>query len=478
MINLNDASRIIDIIDGRIEAKTFSEAMVETTWAEVASVSADHRSIEAFMYGETESDYASPGFRLPVGLMVIAGNMVRVAIDKDRGDRWVEEVVAASAYSTDYNRFEIDPTLGSIGFGGGSTVPTNYIRWDAANSALVLDDGALGDTNAWNILGELRLYRASGANFVLLTDPTNLNASNVAFAMKNTGEMQWGPSGAARDVSLYRSGTNQMYMEAKGGSSVNNPLFRLLSDASPASTDYTAFAVNRAGDVAARWVGGYMGDIGAVGIGLGPGNDARDVFLFRSSDGRLRVNGSSVDSYGSGDYAAFRWLDSSQNARWLMDYGTGTTNDLRVMYATGTTPSESAVEVSRWTYNDGAGPRILLGRTNAQVGIDGVISPTVLSADAHNWEPTNYDIVNGIRIQTDATPRTITGIVAPPNSGIFYWLYNVNSSTSVTLAHDSTSSTAANRFFCPNNANLTIRARGAVMVVYDGSSSRWRVIAP
>jgi len=470
----SDATRILTAIDKRIERRLKDGARISSTWGTVGEVDAGVHEASAYLYGETDGAYMSGGFRIPETQYLTVGDVVKVNINYDTDERWVEEVNVPAAYKP----LLVDSVRASVAFGPGTAAASSYIRWDSPYAAVVMDEGDYGDANAWNVLGELRIYRASGANYVLLTDPTNLNASSVAFAMKNTGEMQWGPSGSTRDVRLYRNGANQMYMEAAGGANTNNPLFRLLSDSSPGSTDYTAFAANRAGDVAARWVGGYMGDKEAVGIGLGSGSTSRDVFIYRSSDSRLRIQAASTDTFGSGDYAAFRWLDSSQNAKWLMDYGTTTSNDLRILYATGTTPSESAVEVSRWTYNDGAGPRILLGRSNSRVGFDSTISPTALSANTNNWNPTNLDLANTIKISTDSTVRTITGIVAPPNHGIFLWLFNVNTATDIILAHESASSTAANRFLCPGNADLTLAPRGGVEAVYDGTSQRWRILLP
>jgi hypothetical protein len=56
-------------------------------------------------------------------------------------------------------------------------------------------------------------------------------------------------------------------------------------------------------------------------------------------------------------------------------------------------------------------------------------------------------------------------------------ILNVDTADTITLTHDATS-TAANRFYCPAGANLAVRRDGGVELVYDGTSSRWRVIAP
>jgi hypothetical protein len=49
------------------------------------------------------------------------------------------------------------------------------------------------------------------------------------------------------------------------------------------------------------------------------------------------------------------------------------------------------------------------------------------------------------------------------------------SAFTITQTHDATS-TAANRFFCPNNTNVAVRQNGATEMIYDATSSRWRVI--
>ena len=118
-MNLNDANRIIEVIDQRIRKMTKSLSRVETTWAEVASVSDDHRTVAAFLYGETDSEYTSDDFRTIHGVIPAVGDSIKVAMDKERSERWVEEVHVSS----DYNRLEIVPNDGTILLGDGTTLP-------------------------------------------------------------------------------------------------------------------------------------------------------------------------------------------------------------------------------------------------------------------------------------------------------------------------------------------------------------------
>lgn len=102
-----------------------------------------------------------------------------------------------------------------------------------------------------------------------------------------------------------------------------------------------------------------------------------------------------------------------------------------------------------------------------------VISPTQLAANTDDWSPTGLSTTAAIRVSTDAS-RNLTGIVAPALGGREIRLLNVGSNNLV-LIHDATS-TAANRFLCPGSIDLTLGANSGVILRYDATSSRWRVI--
>lgn len=104
-----------------------------------------------------------------------------------------------------------------------------------------------------------------------------------------------------------------------------------------------------------------------------------------------------------------------------------------------------------------------------------IISPTALAATTNDWLPTGFPDCFVIRVGTDATPRTLTGL-ADGDSGQVIWLHNRNSSTTLTLAHDSASSTAAMRFFCPGAVNYALTGKSSVMLIYSITDSRWLVM--
>lgn len=115
-MDMNQAGRIVAVIDKRIEKHTKSEAQVETTWGEVAGISADGKYASAYLYG---SSYESEGFRIPGDMSLSLGDHVKVAWDS-RGDRWVYDVALAS----DFKKVAINPNTGEIATGDGTVEPT------------------------------------------------------------------------------------------------------------------------------------------------------------------------------------------------------------------------------------------------------------------------------------------------------------------------------------------------------------------
>src|SRR3990167_10235772 len=102
-----------------------------------------------------------------------------------------------------------------------------------------------------------------------------------------------------------------------------------------------------------------------------------------------------------------------------------------------------------------------------------VISPAQITSDTDNYAPTDGLASFMWRISSDAA-RNLTGISIAQVHGDMKMLANIGAFT-ITLVHDATS-TAANRFYGPNSADVALRANGFVWIIYDGTSSRWRVM--
>lgn len=100
-----------------------------------------------------------------------------------------------------------------------------------------------------------------------------------------------------------------------------------------------------------------------------------------------------------------------------------------------------------------------------------VVSPSQITASQNNYNPGTGDI---FRISSDAA-RDITGL-AGGASGRAILLVNVGSHA-ITLKHQSGSSDAANRIVTQWAGDNAIAASGgAAVLLYDGTTERWRVI--
>jgi hypothetical protein len=106
------------------------------------------------------------------------------------------------------------------------------------------------------------------------------------------------------------------------------------------------------------------------------------------------------------------------------------------------------------------------------ISFSGDISPTSLSADQNDYNPTNLATASTIR-QTSSANVNITGLAGGADGRIII-LHNIGATFSLTLKNESVSSTAANRFNL--SADVTVGPSVVVMLQYDSTSSRWRVI--
>lgn len=100
-----------------------------------------------------------------------------------------------------------------------------------------------------------------------------------------------------------------------------------------------------------------------------------------------------------------------------------------------------------------------------------VDSPAQITGNQNDYALPAADIV---RLDSDAA-RTITGFAAG-TSGQAVLLINVGS-FSITIKHESASSSAANRVTVPWANDLVIAASGgSALLVYDADDSRWRAV--
>lgn len=104
--------------------------------------------------------------------------------------------------------------------------------------------------------------------------------------------------------------------------------------------------------------------------------------------------------------------------------------------------------------------------------ITGVVSPATITSNQND-----YAAINGARWGRIASSAAfqITGFSGGA-SGMRRLVTNVGS-YNITIMHQSSSSSAENRVLCPGNASFVLNANDSCEMIYDGTSSRWRVLA-
>lgn len=129
-----------------------------------------------------------------------------------------------------------------------------------------------------------------------------------------------------------------------------------------------------------------------------------------------------------------------------------------------------------------AGTNVTLSATgsaltiNATSGGPSVISPSQLTADQDDYEPTGWDNATLVRLSSDVEIRGITGFgTTGISDGEVKKLVNVGSYP-LYLAGEHPDSTASKRIGI--NGDYLLLAGKSVEIFYDNTSSRWRVLDP
>lgn len=104
-----------------------------------------------------------------------------------------------------------------------------------------------------------------------------------------------------------------------------------------------------------------------------------------------------------------------------------------------------------------------------------IVTPASLSASQNDYAPGTADIIR----LSSSTAVNITGLAAPAADGAIRLIINTNAAggAAITLAHESTSSAAANRFRSVTTANVVLLPDGgSVTLTYSTAISRWRIL--
>lgn len=94
-----------------------------------------------------------------------------------------------------------------------------------------------------------------------------------------------------------------------------------------------------------------------------------------------------------------------------------------------------------------------------------------LSAQSDDY---NIGDVSHLRVNLTGD-QTLTGI-ANGVEGRIVTITSIDTTDVLTIAHESTSSTAANRIWCPGSTDLVLPVRGGVTLRYEAGNSRWIMV--
>lgn len=104
--------------------------------------------------------------------------------------------------------------------------------------------------------------------------------------------------------------------------------------------------------------------------------------------------------------------------------------------------------------------------------VDGVVSPTQLTADQNDYAPTGQAV--GTWRLTSNAARNITGI-ANGVAGRSLRIINVGSNN-IVLQNQNAGSVDANKIITGTGADVTLAADDTAMLWYDGTTARWRIL--
>lgn len=112
-------------------------------------------------------------------------------------------------------------------------------------------------------------------------------------------------------------------------------------------------------------------------------------------------------------------------------------------------------------------------RLNSALQFTGDLSPAQITADQNDYDPAGLSAASVLRLTADA-PRRITGLAGGADGRL---LSIVNGgSNPLVLANANASSSAVNRFDIA--ADLLIAPSEGAILIYDTTSSRWRLLSP
>lgn len=224
-------------------------------------------------------------------------------------------------------------------------------------------------------------------------------------------------------------------------------------------------------------------DIGSTG---GGGRRIRDLYMFETifsiQDTGLTASTPMVDHTATWNNSGVTFENIKSNITDSASAAGSTLIDLKVGGSSKFKVDKTgAMTVTSCTGCGGGGSATDGATTWA---FSGDITPTALSADQNNYNPTGLSTSSVLRLQANSADRNITGLQGGADGRVII-ITNVGvpgTNFDVILKHESGSSTDVNRFY--NSANsggqgdIRIRPRQGIMLWYDTAEGvgRWKAL--
>lgn len=214
---------------------------------------------------------------------------------------------------------------------------------------------------------------------------------------------------------------------------------------------------------------------GSIGGSTGA-NDNRILRADGAGGATLQSSAVSIDDSGNTLPVTTSASDLGGNSnRWnqfwandILATGTGAAGGRIRFFGSGGGAAEIASNANRKSTN-------FIDGINGNTGTIGFPphTPSQFGANQNDYTEEGGNSAGFFRWSSDAS-RTVTGLSISQASGDIHLIINIGSND-IVLAHQSASSTAANRFLCSTGADITLSANQAADIIYDGTTQRWRV---
>ncbi len=126
-------------------------------------------------------------------------------------------------------------------------------------------------------------------------------------------------------------------------------------------------------------------------------------------------------------------------------------------------------EIDQPAFDPGQAPTIIAQGSS----FTGEVSPEAFTADQNNLTLSDG---HSFRFSTNGVARTITGF-ANVRAGRVVYIQNVAGGANISLANQSGSSTEQNRIITGTGGTVAIQPDRGAILLYDGRTTRWRLIA-